>query len=153
MQIFPEMASTTPETGIETPESPSDFKTLRAKIFGNPKNKSVKRSKNPAVEEMPSEKDLEELFQGENWEAISSMYFDARFAITGWDGFLLDTAQKKTLGMTLGKSMKMLLKIDPGYIALTVFVTTFGGLIAQKELTYSHLRKQESKRGSGTKPS
>lgn len=147
MSVLDEMVSPTTEAGGQTDKSPTDFETLRKKIFGNPKSKNSKHSKSPAQSEAAIEsKELDELFAGENWEAISSMYFDARFAITGCDVFLLDPAQKKTLGLTLGKSMKMLLKIDPGYIALTVFITTFGGLVAQKELTYKAIKKEMDKK-------
>jgi hypothetical protein len=74
--------------------------------------------------------------------------------VTGYDGFLLTDPQKKTLGMSLGKAAEILLKIDPGYVALIVFCGTFGGLVAQKEIMYAkdlkelEKRKNEGKRAS-----
>jgi hypothetical protein len=149
MSIFDEMVSSTPETDVSPDKSPTDFETLRKKIFGNKSSKTSKRktSASEAVTDN-TDADLAKLFAGENWEEIAGLYFNARFGITGWDGFLLSDGQKKTLGLTLASSMKMLLKIDPGYIALLVFTINFGGLISQKELTYHQLKKEEGKRGT-----
>jgi hypothetical protein len=126
-----------------------DFAALKSKIFGKG-NKSPRR-KSPEkeiAEEKTTENDLAEIFAGENWEEVASLYFDARFAITGYQEFQLTNGQKKTLGLSLGKTMKMLLKIDPGYIALIVFTANFGGLIAQKEMMYKQAQK-EMEKGKG----
>jgi len=64
-----------------------------------------------------------------------------RFAMTGYDGFLLEKSKKAILGTTLGATMKMMLQIDPGYIALTIFLTTFAGIIGEKEIEYSRAKK------------
>ena len=148
-KILAEMDHPASETGVSPSSGSSDFAAVRERIFGT-KSKSPKRAKpSAASEETPGiqEKDLEKIFAGENWEEIAGLYFNARFAITGWEGFCLTEGQKKTLGLSLATTMKMLLKIDPGYIALVVFTTNFAGLIGSKELTYSKLKKQaEEKR-------
>jgi hypothetical protein len=138
------------ETGISSDSGAVDFKAIREKIFGS-RNKTPKVKKQSATEEAGiTEKELEDLFAGENWEEISSLYFDARYAITGYPNFRLEPEKKKILGITLGRSMKMLLKIDPGYIALLLFTTTFGGTIAQKEIMYRNaVREQEKKNVAG----
>jgi hypothetical protein len=144
MSILDEMVPSSTEKGVDTGEGITDFEAVRKRIFGS-KGKSTKRkSADPPVEE--TSKEIEKIFAGENWEEVASLYFNARFAITGWDGFQLTDAQKKTLGLSLSTTMKMLLKIDPGYIALIVFTTNFGGLIAQKEMIYKKLLKEFKER-------
>jgi len=146
MQIFPEVVQESPETGLPSDKGAVDFASLKEKIFGGKNKSSVKKKTATVTEEIPgvSEKELNEIFAGENWEEISALYFQARFAITGYDGFLLSKEQKTVLGLSLAKTMKMLLKIDPGYIALVIFSTNFVGIIAQKELTYKQIMKQSA---------
>src|SRR4030042_3583050 len=146
--IFDSVVSSNSEKTVDPDTSTPDFETLRAKIFGT-KRKSSKSKAGSTTKETPTEKELADLFSGENWEEVSSLYFDARFATTGHGGFLLSPGQNKTLGLTLGKSMQMLLKIDPGYIALMIFTMNFGGLIAQKEVSYRHLLKEEERKNRG----
>lgn len=144
MPILNEMVSESSPAGVPSSESVTDFASLKEKIFGGKNKSSIKKSKaEKATEEIPgiSEKELNEVFAGENWEEISALYFQARFAITGFEGFMLSPEQKKVLGLSLSKTMKMLLKIDPGYIALLVFSTNFVGIIAQKELMYKQIMK------------
>jgi hypothetical protein len=145
MPILAEMDAGSSEAGLSPDESAPDFETLKEKIFGRKNKSAVKKKLEKALadDELPgvTQKELNEIFAGENWEEIAGLYFQARFAITGYDGFLLTPAQKKVLGLSLSKTMKMLLKIDPGYIALVVFSTNFVGLIAQKEITYKQLLK------------
>jgi hypothetical protein len=132
---------TSPEKGIgSNPDNP-DASTLREKIFGGRNKPSRKpKSESPPEDSAKLQRELEEIFAAENWEEISSLYFDARFMQTGFPDFQLSDKQKKTLGMSLGKCMKMLLKIDPGYIALMVFTANFGGLILQKEMIYKQAK-------------
>jgi hypothetical protein len=154
MPILNEVVSTDATAGVETPAGTSDFASIRERIFGNKKPSSPKVKKATVKDEaLATETEaLEKIFAGENWEEVASLYFNARFAITGWDGFELTNPQKKTLGISLATTMKMLLHIDPGYIALIVFTANFGGLIAQKEMTYRSLvNAEEKKRGTGHK--
>ena len=143
MPILSEVVLESSPAGVPSSESPVDFASLKEKIFGGKNKSSVKKKTEKTTEEIPgvSEKELNEIFAGENWEEIAGLYFQARYAITGFYGFMLSPEQKKVLGLSLSKTMKMLLKIDPGYIALVVFSTNFVGLIAQKELTYKQIMK------------
>jgi hypothetical protein len=154
MSILREMVSPATEEGVSSDSGPTDFEALRKKIFGGG-NKLSKRGKKS--DDGPSEaetigKEIEKLFAGENFEEIAALYFNARFAMSGWDGFLLDPDQKKVLGLSLATSMRLLVKIDPGYLALLIFTTNFGGIIAQKEMIFSKLKKEMDKANAG-KPS
>jgi hypothetical protein len=150
MSILSEVVSAAPETGVSSDKNPSDFETLRKKIFGNRDKSSRKKKTDPAIDETSKvEKELTEIFAGENWEEVASMYFNARFALTGWDGFLLTDPQKKTLGLSLATTMKMLLKIDPGYIAMIVFTANFGGIVLEKEMVYRKIMKMAEKENEG----
>jgi hypothetical protein len=142
--VLNSMGDTATEAGISPDKSLSDFAALRKKIFGSKTPKSPKRktSESGTSATEITDADLAQLFAGENWEEIAGLYFNARFGVTGWDGFNLTDGQKKTLGLSLASSMKMLLKIDPGYIALLIFTINFGGIIAQKEMMYHNLKKE-----------
>lgn len=145
MSLLNQLVDEPAETGISPDKSPTDFETLRKKIFGGGNKSSAVSAKRKATTEKEEiANDAEKLFQGENWEEISGLYFQARYAMTGYDGFLLTPPQKKALGTTLAATMKLLMKIDPGYIAAITFTTTFVGLVGSKELTYHHLQKKEA---------
>jgi hypothetical protein len=142
--IFSEMVSTDSEAGVPSGKGIADFEKVKERIFGT-RNKSSKSSSSKAGKETPgvSDADINALFAGENWEELSALYFNARFSLTGYEGFLLTDAQKKVLGLSLSTSMRLLIKIDPGYLALLVFTTNFSGIIAQKEMSY-HLEKKKN---------
>jgi len=151
--LLDQVVSPSSDAGVQTGKSPTDFETLRKKIFGSKSPKTPKnlKKKTPEVSASATEitdADLAKLFAGENWEEIAGLYFNARFGVTGWEGFNLTDGQKKTLGLSLASSMKMLLKIDPGYIALLIFTINFGGIITQKEMMYHNLKKEAGTRGT-----
>lgn len=85
--------------------------------------------------------EIEELFQQEQWEEIASWYFDLRYVMTSWEGFRLTPQENSKLGLTFAKTMKVLLKINPEYIAMILFFGNFSSLITKKEARYYHLRK------------
>jgi hypothetical protein len=142
--IFSEVVSPSSETGVPSGKGVANFAAVRERIFGT-RNKSSKSAKTKETKEAVSDEEITKLFSGENWEELSSLYFNARFATTGYEGFLLSESQKKVLGLSLATSMKLLIKIDPGYLALLVFTTNFGGIIASKEMEY-HMEKKKSVR-------
>lgn len=74
------------------------------------------------------------------------MYFDARLAITGYSGFALDKQQRVRLGVTLAPAMRLLLNIDPAYVALIVFSANFAGIVTQKESQYYAFLREEAKK-------
>ena len=126
------------ETAAPVRETDSDFEAVRAKIFGSGKGKRKKTTETLTAPETPSDdvKILNELFEKENWEGIASMYFDARFAMTGFEGFLLDEKQKAILGSTMATSMRMLIRLDPKWIALIVFGINYSNIAMRKEIAY-----------------
>ncbi len=93
--------------------------------------------------------ELEDLWTREQWEEISSWYFDIRFVMTGWEGFRLDDKENAKLGLTFAKTMKILLKINPEYIAMILFFGNFSSLITKKEAQYYRLRKLDEQRRAG----
>lgn len=102
------------------------------------------------LQETARQADLDKLFEDENWEELASLYFDARFVMTGWDGFELEEKQRRILGKSMGASMRMLLAIDPKWIALIIFVGNFGKYVTTKEVAYSNYRKVLAARGVTT---
>ena len=95
-----------------------------------------------AVQDAAKEAALEELFDNENWEVIASMYFELRFAMTGFEYFRLTEKQERVLGKSMGTCMKLLLAIDPQWVALIVFTANFGAYAADKELAYRRALKE-----------
>jgi hypothetical protein len=85
---------------------------------------------------------LDALFRDENWQEVAGLYFQARYAMTGWDGFPLTEGQKSILGSTLACSMRALIAIDPKWVALTIFTINFGAVIVQKEVAFKALQIQ-----------
>jgi len=148
--LLGEVVSTPSETGVPPDKGIADFEKVRQRIFGT-RNKSTKPPKTKETKEtkeVVSDEEITKLFAGENWEELSSLYFNARFATTGYEGFLLSASQKKVLGLSLSTSMKLLIKIDPGYLALLVFTTNFGGIIASKELEYSIEKRKNARKSA-----
>lgn len=84
-----------------------------------------------------TKEEIDALFQAENWETLASLPFDTRYVMTGWAGFRLDNEERKRLAQTTATTMRILLKIDPKYIALAVWGTMYFGTWAAKEAAYS----------------
>lgn len=126
--------------GAQAPGGDSSIPDLATLAKQARQGRAARRGKRgPSPEELEAEeraKLIDELFDGENWEEVAGLYFEARYAWTGWEGFRLNERQKALLGKTLSTAGKTLCKIDPAYIALIVFTANFGGLIVDKELQY-----------------
>lgn len=139
------------EAGPSTAAGAPDLATIAAKSSAR-RNKPSKLDEQ--IRDARSQAAADQLFVGENWEQVAGMYFDARLAMTGFEGFGLSDPQRKLLGSTLSSSMRLLVNIDPAYLALLVFTTNFGAIIAQKEVAYrAYTAKQEqSKRPAQVPP-
>jgi hypothetical protein len=125
------------------PDSPTnDLAAAKSELRGNRKRIS-KLDREAATADL--QRELDKLYTPENWKAISSMYFDARYVTTGDDIFRLSDDEQTTLGTSLAASARLLLKIDPGYIALIIFTANMGKLIAVKETQYSQKKKSRAK--------
>ncbi len=134
-------------SGSSTPPRNPDLAALHAQA------RSSKRKRNRIQDELDAEREQAEvakLFEAENWEEIASLYFNARFAMTGWNGFLLTDNQKAVLGSTMASTMKLLLRIDPAYIAVIVFSVNMSAFIAQREIQWAQMQKDtHSEDGNG----
>jgi hypothetical protein len=137
----------TPETGGAASaggDGATNLDEIKARIAARGRKPSKVRE---AADIRQAQADLDALFDKDNWEEVVSMYFNARFAVTGHDGFLLSDKQRNVLSSTFSASMKVLLKIDPAYIALTVFGITFCSVVADKELRYAAIQRERKRRG------
>ena len=116
---------------------------------------AARRRKSSGVEQQISaaaqQADLEALYQAENWEEIAALYFNTRYAITGFKGFLLTQEQKARLAVPLATMMRLLIRIDPRWIALIIFTANFGGTIAEKEIGYREWRKLAERDEAGVR--
>jgi hypothetical protein len=104
-----------------------------------------------ALEEQAKAAALDSLFENENWEEIAALYFNARYALTGWEGFKLSEKQERVLGASMGTCMRLLLAIDPRWVALTIFTVNMGAFITDKELGYRNaLHQAQGTAGKGS---
>lgn len=126
-------------------EGSPDLSALREEIQSSRKPRSdrgrprAKRSVGMGDGSLTQE-EVDALFTAENWEALASLPFDTRYVMTGWDGFRLGEEEKKRIAQTTATTMKILLKIDPKYIALAVWGTLYFGTWAAKEAKFSQVK-------------
>lgn len=137
-------AQTSPEN-VDPSTGASELQAIKRQA-STARNRGKSTRSEDALKAAQLQADLDELFQQENWEVVASMYFDLRFAMTGFDYFKLTEKQEKILGSTMGSAMKVLLRIDPAYIALIIFAANFGAFAAEKELAYRHAQAVDQAR-------
>ena len=134
-----------PASGVDSSAGSPDLAALR-KAVGKGRNRPTATA--VAQEDAAKRAAIDELFENENWEEIAALYFEVRYALTGFQYFRLEERQKRVLGRSMGTCMKLLLAIDPQWVALIVFSVNFGTYVTDKELAYRHYLKQEAGRGS-----
>ncbi len=141
------MAKTAADSPVAAPgvgpgEDAEDLEAIRKAA------KKARRTVDAQVEtarERQLESEIESLYEAEQWEEISALYFNIRYGTTGFKGFLLTEGQQKRLGASLALVMRILIKLDPRYLALVVFSVNFGTVIAQKEaLWYVEQQREKS---------
>ena|SRR5712691_591003 len=88
---------------------------------------------------------LEKLYKTENWKQLGSMYFDARYALTGYEDFQLSPEEKENLADSLSLMVQVVLSIDPRLLVILLFTANFGGLIASKEIQYAQRVKKNAR--------
>lgn len=98
-----------------------------------------------AAHERRLEEEIEALYEAGQWEEIAALYFNVRYATTGFQGFILEEKQQKRLGASLALMMKILVQIDPKYLAVIVFSVNFGTIISEKEAKWYMQKKAEKK--------
>src|SRR6266508_101705 len=123
-------------SGVEGSEGTPDLEALRRKAAKSGRRAAKPSSSDEKLQDAQTAAALDELFENENWEEISSMYFDIRCGLTGFDGFLLSEKQKRILGKSMGTCMRLLLAIDPKYVACIIFTLNFGAFVSEKEMKY-----------------
>jgi hypothetical protein len=126
-------------------EAAADLAAARSELRGNRKRIS-KIDREAANADL--QRELDKLYTPENWKAIATMYHDARYVSTGDDCFRLGDDVQNSLGVSLAASARLLLKIDPGYIALIIFTTNLGKAIAVSEAQYSAKKKRAGRVGT-----
>lgn len=141
------MGSETATPGTGTDAGIPDAASIRAEALkaGNRGKLGATKGADKAraqIADMVSEEELDALFEGEQWEEIGALWFNTRFALTGDDGFLLTDKQQKRIGATMAMAGRVLLKLDPAYIAVILLTVNMGSLIAQKEVAHAHRVKQ-----------
>jgi len=149
--------STVPKPGAAVVESPAPGSTGAETVtplstLAAQARKAGKRARGNVASidadraRVEASQDLEDLWTREQWEEIASWYFDIRFVTTGWEGFRLTPVENAKIGLTFAKTMKVLLKINPEYIAMILFFGNFSSLITKKEAQYYRLRKIDETR-------
>jgi hypothetical protein len=136
----PDLEASPPSMGSDT-GSP-DLAALRQAV-GKGRNKRSKVE--VAQEDAAKQAALDELFQNENWEEIAALYFEVRYALTGFEYFRLDERQRRILGRSMGTCMKLLLAIDPQWVALIVFSVNMGTYVTDKELAYRNFQQKQTR--------
>lgn len=126
-------------SGASPDEDTSNLASVRSELSRNRKRgNKVERE----VQSAEIQRELDRLYTPENWKEISTLYFDCRYVATGDDVFSLKDSEKTTLGVSLAASARFLLKIDPGYVALIIFMANMGKLIAVKETQYRNKKRK-----------
>jgi hypothetical protein len=133
-------------SGDSAPEANQDLASVRSELRGNRKRIS-KIERDAANADL--QRDLDKLYTPENWKAIATMYHDARYVSTGHPAFRLSDDTQNSLGVSLAASARLLLKIDPGYIALIIFTSNLGKAIAISEAQYSASKKAAGRAAPG----
>lgn len=93
---------------------------------------------------------VKDLYKPSIWQEVASLPFNIRKAMTGDEVFDLNKDQKESLGAPLALVMKMLVEIDPKYLALTVFFINLGTIWSEKEIIYSLKKKKIKNAKIGT---
>lgn len=103
-----------------------------------------KRGRRPKAEALQDEL-TKDLFKPSVWQEVSALPFNIRKAMTGSEIFDLNSDQKQALGGPLALIMKMLVEIDPKYLALLVFSINLGSIWTEKEILWSIEKRKHIK--------
>src|SRR5258708_6387131 len=141
--IFGGADASSASTSVESAPSTPSLDALQSELKGGRKRQSkAERLAGEVKAEQELNDLLDRLYQRENWEDIAALYFRCRFAFTGFDGFLLTEKEKVRLGESLAMMMRILLRIDPPYVAIIVFSVTFSTTVVTKEMAYRAMVQQ-----------
>ncbi len=146
-RVFGAETSATPGPGARPDSGTADLAALKTQARKSGRRITKVES---ALEDQARAAALDSLFENENWEEIAALYFNARYAITGWEGFKLSEKQERVLGASMGTCMRLLLAIDPRWVALVIFSVNMTAFVTDKELSYRRMLvdAQASRKGS-----
>jgi hypothetical protein len=129
-------------------EGDADLAAVRARI--------QKRGKKPtgaeALKARHEEQLIDDLYDEKNWSEVAGLYFNVRYAMTGHSGFLLTENESAVLTSSTAMVMRTLIQLDPRYVALVIFATNFGAVVARKEAGYSAIKKIDGGKSPEKKP-
>ncbi len=91
------------------------------------------------IKEIQLAETLEKLFEPKNFKPIGKLYFNTRYGITGWEGFLLTPAEEESIAASFAMLTEAFWLWDPRLLALIIAGGNIGSIVAQKEITYSKL--------------
>jgi hypothetical protein len=144
---LPPDGATTPP-GVDSAASNPDLAALK-KEAGKGGKRGRKVGPDEALAAAQLQSAIDELYTAENWDEIGALYFETRYALTGFEGFRLSEKQRRVISTSLAMTMKTLAITDPKWIALTIFAVNFGGLVAQKEMQYAKTVAAETRARNG----
>src|SRR6267142_1508401 len=143
--------STSPDGDLSA--SRSDLAALKSSGTPTPKSQRGTGTTSKAQErlkEIQLAETLERLYEPKNFKPIGKLYFNTRYGITGWEGFLLSPAEEESIAASLAMLTEALWLWDPRLLALIIAGGNIGSIIAQKEITYSKL--VAAKKNAATTP-
>jgi len=88
-----EVSASSPDANQNTP----DLAALRKAVTKGGRGRKLIEKETSAAQDEAKQKALDELFANENWEEISTLYFDLRYAWTGFEYFQLNDKQRRVL--------------------------------------------------------
>lgn len=125
-----------------------DLSSIKASIQGGRKGivkKGAAKTSDVVTATDAEEKILSELMTAENFEEVCALPFNLRYVATGHKNFLLSDKQKKSLSLSLSTSFRLMVKIDPRWLAVGLTVVNFLAIYGEKEMEWQMIRKREGK--------
>ena len=120
-----------------------DVDDLAEEVKKYRKKKTKKQIKIEDIEE--TAKQLEALFQPEQFQALVALPGETLFALTGWENWLLLKEEKAILAASASACAKYWLTIDPKYVALILFGFNFAQVYGSRYIAYSAEQKKNAK--------
>jgi len=133
-------------------QSRSDLASLKGTSTKTPKPERATGGTSKAQErlkEIALAETLEKLYDPKNFKPIGKLYFNTRYGITGWEGFLLTPAEEETIAASFAMLTEALWLWDPRLLAVIIAGGNIGGIVAQKEIMYSKLEKAKKLAAKG----
>src|SRR6516164_5887297 len=133
-----------PASDSDISDSHSELDSL--KTSGVAVSKSQRGTRKPSkaeerIKEIQLAETLEKLYDPKNFKPIGKLYFNVRYGVTGWEGFLLTPIEEETIAASFAMLTEALWLWDPRLLALVIAGGNIGSIVAQKEITFNKLQK------------